>query len=343
MKILHILYSNQYSGAENVVCQIMEQFCNDVNVEMVYCSRDGQIREVLLERNLPFVPITDLTVKGLKRVLQEQKPDVVHAHDFRASVISAAAVRGMGIRLISHLHNNPPWIRKVNTQSVAYLFAGLFCEKILLVSDAVGKEYVFNSFLKKKEVVIGNPINILAIKAAEVPAEKSDLIFVGRLSEQKNPLRFLQIVSDLQKQIPDIQTIVLGDGELRQECEAWVASLGLQKNVKFLGFQKNPYDYMTNSRVLCMTSDWEGFGLVAVEALSLGKPVVCKPVGGLTGIVEESCGRLCQSDAEYLEELTKLLQEETYYMEKSAGAFQRAEALHNIERYKRTLQEIYRV
>ena len=343
MKILHILYSNQYSGAENVVCQIMEQFCNDVNVEMVYCSRDGQIREVLLERNLPFVPITDLTVKGLKRVLQEQKPDVVHAHDFRASVISAAAIGGMGIRLISQLHNNPPWIRKVNTQSVAYLFAGLFCEKILLVSDAVGKEYVFNSFLQKKEVVIGNPINILAIKAAEVPAEKSDLIFVGRLSEQKNPLRFLQIVSDLQKQIPDIQTIVLGDGELRQECEAWVASLGLQKNVKFLGFQKNPYDYMTNSRVLCMTSDWEGFGLVAVEALSLGKPVVCKPVGGLSGIVEESCGRLCQNDTEYLEELTKLLQEETYYMEKSAGAFQRAEALHNIERYKRILQEIYSV
>ena len=35
MKILHILYSNQYSGAENVVCQIMELFCNDVNVEMV--------------------------------------------------------------------------------------------------------------------------------------------------------------------------------------------------------------------------------------------------------------------------------------------------------------------
>ena len=49
MRVLHVLHSNQYSGAENVVCQIIEMFKNDENIEMAYCSRDGQIGKVLKE------------------------------------------------------------------------------------------------------------------------------------------------------------------------------------------------------------------------------------------------------------------------------------------------------
>ena len=54
MKILHLLQSNRFSGAENVVCQIIRMFENEPNIEMVYCSRDGQIREALNERNINY-------------------------------------------------------------------------------------------------------------------------------------------------------------------------------------------------------------------------------------------------------------------------------------------------
>ena len=52
MTILHVLYSNRFSGAENVVCQIIEMFRGYPDVRMVYCSPDGQIREALEEAGI---------------------------------------------------------------------------------------------------------------------------------------------------------------------------------------------------------------------------------------------------------------------------------------------------
>ena len=91
MKILHVLNSNRFSGAENVVCQIVEMFRSDTDVEMVYCSPDGQIREALAERDVEFAPIKEMTVQEIKRVVREQQPDVIHSHDMRAGFISALA------------------------------------------------------------------------------------------------------------------------------------------------------------------------------------------------------------------------------------------------------------
>lgn len=71
MRILHLLQSNRFSGAENVVCQIIEMMNDNPNIEMIYCSRDGQIRDALLERDVQFVPIKDLTKSEVKRVIFE--------------------------------------------------------------------------------------------------------------------------------------------------------------------------------------------------------------------------------------------------------------------------------
>ena len=60
MKVLHLLSSNKYSGAENVVCQIIKMFGNDA--EMVYCSPDGDIRKTLNDKNIKFIPLKELVV-----------------------------------------------------------------------------------------------------------------------------------------------------------------------------------------------------------------------------------------------------------------------------------------
>ena len=91
MKILHVLYSNRFSGAENVVCQIIGMMKKVPGVEMIYCSPDGQIREALSERGIAFEPIADLNKSELRRVIAKVKPDVVHAHDMRASFVAALA------------------------------------------------------------------------------------------------------------------------------------------------------------------------------------------------------------------------------------------------------------
>ena len=84
MKVLHVLSTNKYSGAENVVCQIIKMFPNE---EMVYCSPDGDISSQLKDFNVKFLPINKLSYNELKKVVQDFNPDVIHAHDLRACMV----------------------------------------------------------------------------------------------------------------------------------------------------------------------------------------------------------------------------------------------------------------
>ena len=147
MRILHVWASNRYSGAENVVCQIMGMFSQDEDVEMAYCSPDGQIREMLLERGYVYYPLKQLIGKELKRVLKEYKPDVIHAHDMRASFVVAKTTKK--IPFISHIHNNAFNSRGVSLKSIAYLLAGVRAKHIFWVSESSFKGYKFhNLFLQ---------------------------------------------------------------------------------------------------------------------------------------------------------------------------------------------------
>lgn len=342
MKILHLLNSNQFSGAENVVCQIIDMYKNDNNIEMIYCSPGGPIAETLAERKIHFVPLNKLSVSELKQIITDEKPDLIHAHDFRASIIAAAA-RGK-TPIISHLHNNSPWLKKYGTYSFVY---GATCRKykaILTVSDSVFDEFVFGDKFSDKLTVVGNPVNIREIqsKVSNRSIEKTyDLGFCGRFSYPKNPEGFIEVVNILRKELPDIKAAMVGSGEQFDEMKELIKQKGLENVITLYGFLKNPYEVMKTFKILCMPSRWEGFGLAAVEALALGVPVVCSDVGGLSGIVNDECGKVCKSDDEMLEECAYLLSNENKYIYKSEKALQRAEQLDNAGKYKETISDIY--
>ena len=78
MKILHLLQSDRFSGAENVVCQIFGMLRDAPDIEMVYCSSDGQIREALAERGMRFIPLPTFRVGEIRKVLRAAR----HAREF---------------------------------------------------------------------------------------------------------------------------------------------------------------------------------------------------------------------------------------------------------------------
>ena len=340
MRALHVLASNKYSGAENVVCQIIKMF--DGEMEMAYCSPDGKIRNALIERNISFLPIAQLSKKELKRVIKLYQPDIIHAHDFRASIIVTRATKKLPI--ISHLHNNPPWLKKHGLKSLLY---GATCKRyarIITVSNSVFNEFVFGEKYKSKLAVLGNPINVKEIQEKARLADIEDVFdvgFCGRLTQQKNPFMLLDIIAEVKKEIPNIRTAIIGDGELREEFVEKIAEKSLKENIILYGFQENPYSLMKQCKLLLLPSLWEGFGLVAVEALSFGVPVVCSNVGGLPNIVDNSCGKICERLEDYSEEIKKLLLNDSYQKEKANNAKLKAERLDNIFDYKLQIQEIY--
>ena len=284
MRVMHLLASDKFSGAENVVCQIIK---NVKDCDCVYVSPDGPIADRLKEEGLEFFPLGKLSPKEVKRAIKTVKPSIIHAHDFRASVISAHVAKK--IPVISHLHNNSPWLKKRGIYTFVYARSCKKYKKILTVSDSVFDEFVYGEKFKEKLLVVGNPVNITPVrhKAGEILSEKEfDVCYLGRLTEAKQPLLFLEIVAKLKESKPHIKAIMIGDGELKEQVEQKIQELSLCDNVFLTGFLTNPYEVMKTCRVLLMPSKWEGFGLAAVEAMALGIPVVCSGVGGLPLIVE---------------------------------------------------------
>ena len=157
--------------------------------------------------------------------------------------------------------------------------------------------------------------------------EESDVIFLGRMSEEKNPLLFIEIICQVAKRIPDIKAVMIGSGALEKIVEQKIIEKGLRENIQLYCFMQNPYGLMKNSKILCVPSSWEGFGLSAAEALALSKPVVAANVGGLKTIINESCGFLCDDISQYVDAIIELIENESCYQKKKQGAINRANEL----------------
>jgi glycosyltransferase involved in cell wall biosynthesis len=341
-KILHILNTASYSGAENIAISIINNM--SAVYECAYVSLDGSIRNILENNKISFIPVNKITVSEIRRVVKLFNPHLIHAHDYRASII--CAVSGLQIPIISHLHNNSPWIKTYHPYSFLYLIATLKFSKILAVSNSIFTEYVFGGQFVKKSIVVPNSINIDEVikKAKQVEDHKFnyDIIFLGRLAIPKNPIRFIEMLKKVIIDYPDLKAAMIGDGPLRTQCQERINSLNLAKNIAILGFKSNPYGILASSKVLCVTSDWEGYGLVTLEALALGIPVVATPVGGLPDIIDEECGLLTSDENQYVTEVKKLLTDSMYWESKSQKAIAKSQVLNNLESYFENLSKIYR-
>ena len=121
MKVLHVLYSKIYTGAEKVAAQIIKAF--EGRVDMAYCSLEcEEVWEILDGMGIRHYGVEELTPATLSRVIREYQPDVIHAHDMRTSFVAALCCGK--IPLISHIHNNAYDARGLSAKSIAYLLAG---------------------------------------------------------------------------------------------------------------------------------------------------------------------------------------------------------------------------
>jgi glycosyltransferase involved in cell wall biosynthesis len=120
-----------------------------------------------------------------------------------------------------------------------------------------------NSYLDKKEEPLPHGI----VK------HQIQLVACGRLSKQKGFDVLLETVGILAKKM-DVHLWLLGEGPDREKLEKQVGLLNIEKNVQFMGFQKNPYQFFSRSDVFVLSSRWEGFGNVITEAMICGAPVV---------------------------------------------------------------------
>lgn len=227
----------------------------------------------------------------LIRYLRRERPQALLSAMEHTNLVALWA-RGLArvpCRLVVSVHNvishnldrSPSW-RDRRTPGLARLFYPQ-ADGIVAVSKGVADDLAQQVGLDPSRIrVIYNPVvtNELAALSAErlshpwfVPDAPPVILGVGRLSPQKDFGTLVEAFALVRAARP-ARVMILGEGEDRAALSRRAAALGVGGDFELPGFVANPYAYMSRAALLAMTSAWEGFGIVLVEAMACGTPVV---------------------------------------------------------------------
>lgn len=140
--------------------------------------------------------------------------------------------------------------------------------------------------------------------------EKAYIVTVGSLTENKNQKLTISAFKKITEKMPDVNLLILGEGPMKDTLEKYVKELNIEKKVKFLGLQQNPYPYVKNAKFYVQSSLQEGMPLVIMEAMILGKAVLSTKNSGAIEILQDGkYGVLVEQNSESMaEQMLNLLQ-----------------------------------
>mgnify|MGYP002706519029 CR=1 FL=1 len=341
MKVLHILASNKYSGAENVACQIIDMFKNEI--EMAYCSPNGAIAETLNNKNIQYFPISKLSAKEIKRVIKEYKPDIIHCHDLKA-IVTCANIKN--IKKIAHIHVNHPKMTHLTLRSIV---AKTFLKKyshIYWVSDSCFKDFKYHNLFLEKSTILPNIISIKDTYKKIKDLNESydyDIVYCGRLTIQKNPLRILEIVDLLKNTNKNIKVAICGDGDMLEQFNQTIKEKGLEKYLDVFGFVSNPFDIIYHSKLMILTSYFEGTPMTALESLALGTPIVSTSIDGMKKLIQNGVnGYLYETNDEAAATILRVLEDQKLFDSLKKNAKKFAIDINDVNEYKKKIIKAYR-
>lgn len=223
-----------------------------------------------------------------RQALAAARPDIVHAHSLGAGVVTRL-LRGWGQRRPRVLHCPHGWafdmesspLQRATAIALERLLA-LRADRIAVISHHEHMRARDIGIAEDKIVEIANGIALEApiVTPAQWDDPRLKLLFVGRLDRQKGVDVLMQAVRPL---IDRVSVRVAGAPVVTRQAD----SLAVPANVEMLGWIDRPgvMAQMYACDALVVPSRWEGFGLVALEAMRIGKPVIASAVGGLRDIL----------------------------------------------------------
>ena len=145
------------------------------------------------------------------------------------------------------------------------------------------------------------------------------------------------------EKLPQATFAVVGTGDLAEATQALAAEYGLDGCVHFLGYRQNPLKMLHDSKVMVMTSRFEGTPMCALEAQALGVPIVSTPTDGLRDLIETGKnGVLADTDAALADGVCALLCDADKRAKMSAAARAFAVRYNDMDAYRAALLAVYK-
>lgn len=311
--------------------------------------RGAGVDVVLVPRPTPGNPARYArSIAALARVIKRERPDLVHAHNPGAAAAAAAARAVAGARdtAIVTTHHGVKGHRL--RQAVRVLNAS--SDLVVGIGPTVTRELRAAGLPDSRSATVFNAIDVHAARPRdevrrEFDAEDAELVVtVGRYVEEKNQGLLLDATALLRESRPRLRVFVIGYGRLEGKLRRRVRQLGLGDSALITGPREDAVSIMAAADVFALPSAQEGLGLVALEAMAVGCPVVATAVGGIVDTVRDGRTGLLVRDqgAEaFAAALVRLLDDENLRQQVAAGGEDLVRREFSVERMVEGYAEVY--
>ena len=242
-------------------------------------------------------PITfTKATKAFHAYLDEARPQLIHSH-FQLGTVAGIwwKRKNPGARVVRTAHLASEWegglIGLAKSTYASHLYRW-FLDAEAGVSKTITQKLQQEAKTGSitKQLYIPNGINLRIKTSDEIPPREvivKTLGTVGRLTEQKGSCYPIDAMSIVLRQLPELNLILVGDGELREELKAQAQKLGISERIYFTGLVDNVQYYYDQMDLFVSSSLWEGLPTVLMEAMAAGIPVVTTDIPGSNDLVQE--------------------------------------------------------
>jgi glycosyltransferase involved in cell wall biosynthesis len=280
---------------------------------------------------------------ALRAHIRAVRPDLVVSFLSYFTVITAVRASGTGARVAFNQQTpmsaflgdgDYPWRGTWHRRffSAATRLGYSAADLVVTTSAGVAEDLVTSFGVGRDRIkVVHNPVDLVGLaRAAEAPLEPSHtalwnspvIVAAGRLAEAKNYPLLIESLAIVRKRLP-ARLFILGQGDQEARLRDLAAARGVADAVVFCGFQTNPWRYIARADVFVLTSRYEGFGNVLIEAMACGTPVVATSSPGTREIIQDGRNGLLVEQHEpraVAEALERLLASEALRTELSIAA-----------------------
>jgi glycosyltransferase involved in cell wall biosynthesis len=366
-KILFYNHTRQVSGGERVLLNMLAVVQEAAFEVSVACPAEGKgnLDELLRAAGVRVVPVPVLlarftsnpvklvqylgsvirAVRGFRRMVRSEQPDLLHANSVRAGIVATAATVGMPVPVLWHVQDDLP----AHPISVAIrCFAWLSQRtQFVAVSKATAKTFCGRIPFGERSHVLYNAIDASRFPAKTVPLDGAARAFreelgltpedflavaVGMINPRKGVLELVEGFENVQWNLQEhgrprahlaiVGAAIFNDDHLYEaKVQERAKALGLSDTVHFTGPRKDVPAVLRAANVLVHNASVEPFGLVVLEAMASGTPVIAAAVGGIPEIVQDGVnGELVPSPASGRAKDDEVLPGRIYFAAASPGS-----------------------
>lgn len=363
MKILHIINNLGSGGAEKLIEESLHLMnsIEGVEVNLLLLTDENNVFDKTLKEcgiNVYIVPIKKLyspkNIFYIRKYIIKGKYDIVHVHLFPAFYwvsLAAKLIFKNKPKFVYTEHSTHNRRREKSYLRLLEKFIYNSYDKIISISQQTEDNLI--RWLKpkdpKKFIVIENGVDIEKFINAK-PYNKSEIdseftndtkliCMVGRFTEAKDQAT---LIKAMKKVSDNVHLLLVGEGPLKETNEDLAKEIGVKDRVHFLGFRNDIPRILKTIDIFVLSSNWEGFGLAAVEGMAAGKPVIASDVPGLRDIVKGS-GLLFPvgNSDELARKINELVCEKSKYGEISKKCQERAKN-YSLERMVEQYIKLYK-